>query len=177
MSDESEQAREQDDYCGAILWVAVQFSCHSYQSQKTSGFQKSKQSCCLKWNKNKVLNPPKVLKLKWAAFWHCCAFGQPTDVIYDTSHICTYLWIYGIKAMSRGFSGTKKRQNLPIRLTAIEYVYSIKATRWCKMYSSSFDQIYVIIVCCEDIYGRYCLGTAFKNATMIHSPTICRCCL
>ena len=68
MSDESEQAREQDDYCGAILWVAVQFSCHSYQSQKTSGFQKSKQSCCLKWNKNKVLKSTEGFEIKMSSF-------------------------------------------------------------------------------------------------------------
>ena len=27
----------------------------------------------------------------------------------------------------------------------------------CRLYSSSFDKIYVIIVCYEDIYGRYCI--------------------
>ena len=68
MSDEGEQAREQDDYCGTILWVAVQFSCHSYQSQKTSGFQKSKQSCCLKWNKNKVLKSSEGFESKMRSF-------------------------------------------------------------------------------------------------------------
>ena len=68
MSDESKQARKQDDYCGAILWVAVQFSCHSYQSQKTSGFQKSKQSCCLKWNKNKVLKSTEGFEIKMSSF-------------------------------------------------------------------------------------------------------------
>ena len=224
MSDKSEQACEQDDYCGTILWVAVQFSCHSYQSQKTSGFQKSKQSCCLKWNKNKVLKSTEGFEIKMSSFlallcvwptnrrylrYHPASFPvvlgdfgcdvtcqacrensprfQASSGHSDSANrpgyeagyqpYLQYLRIDGIKAMSRGFSGTNKRKNLPIRLTAVEYVYSIKATRWCKMYSSSFDQIYVIIVCCEDIYSRYCLGTAFKNATMIHSPTICRYCL
>ena len=42
MSDESEQTREQDDDDGAVLGVAVQFSRHSHQAQKTRSFKKSK---------------------------------------------------------------------------------------------------------------------------------------
>ena len=41
---------------------------------------------------------------------------------------------------------------------AVKFVYAIKTRRWFNSlpkYISSFDNIYVIIVCCEDSYGRY----------------------
>ena len=34
------------------------------------------------------------------------------------------------------------------------------------MYSSSFDKFHVIIACCEDIYGRYCIEK--KNNDHFH---------
>ena len=46
-----------------------------------------------------------------------------------------------------------------MRVIVVEVVYPIKTRRrfnsTCKKYISSFDKIYVIIVCCEDIYSRY----------------------
>ena len=119
MSDESEQAREQDDYCGAILWVAVQFSCHSYQSQKTSGFQKSKQSCCLKWNKNKVLKSTEGFEIKMNSFLALlCVWPtnrrylryQPYLHVLDLRHYCL-LWGH-LRSLLPGYC-IQKRSNDP----------------------------------------------------------------
>ena len=53
--------------------------------------------------------------------------------------------------MSRGVSGSTETsdKNLPIRLIAVEFVYSVKTKQSCKMFSWCFEKIYVIIVCCE----------------------------
>ena len=43
--------------------------------------------------------------------------------------------------------------NLPIRVIAVEFVYSTKQDNFT--YSSSFDKFYASIACCEDNYGPY----------------------
>ena len=55
--------------------------------------------------------------------------------------------------MSRDISGGKLVINLPIRVIAVEFVYSTKQDNFT--YSSSFDKFYASIACCEDNYGRY----------------------
>ena len=51
-----------------------------------------------------------------------------------------------------------------MREIAVDFDYSLK-TKVMQNYGLSFDQINVIIMCCEEIYGRYCI----KKVTMMTS--------
>ena len=55
--------------------------------------------------------------------------GATIDLIHHTRHLCTRFRIGGIKAMSRGISGANKRENLPMREIALDFVYSLKTKR------------------------------------------------
>ena len=47
------------------------------------------------------------------------------DLIHDTRHLCTRSRTDGIKAMSRGFSGSKQeKKKLPTEEIAVDFVYS-----------------------------------------------------
>ena len=55
--------------------------------------------------------------------------GTTIDLILDIRHLCTRFRIGGIKAMSRGISRANKRENLPMREIALDFVYSLKTKR------------------------------------------------
>ena len=55
--------------------------------------------------------------------------GAIIDLIHDSRHLWTRFRIGEIKAMSRGISGANKRENLPIREIALDFVYSLKMKR------------------------------------------------
>ena len=42
----------------------------------------------------------------------------------------------------------------------------------CKMYISSFGKIYVVTVCLEDIYGRYCIQKSNNHITSTRILTL-----
>ena len=66
------------------------------------------------------------------------------------------------KSISRGISGVK--QVIKFANTSNRggvSLFSQKDTK--KMYGSTFDKIYVIIACCEDIYGSYCIPKKIHN--------------
>ena len=48
--------------------------------------------------------------------------GATIDLILDIRHLCTRFRIGGIKAMSRGISGANKKENLPMRKVALDFV-------------------------------------------------------
>ena len=52
-----------------------------------------------------------------------------------------------------GISGANK--NLPVREIAVDFFYSLKTKR--RFNSHAQCTVNVIIVCCEDIYGRQCV--------------------
>ena len=83
------------------------------------------------------------------------------DLIHDARHLCSRSGIEGIKAMSRGISGSKqviKFVNTSNRgRVCLFYQNETTTSQSCKAYISSFGQIYVSTVCHEDIYGRYCI--------------------
>ena len=83
------------------------------------------------------------------------------DLIHDTSHPCTRPRIDGLKPMSRGISGGKqviKFANTSNRgRVCLFYQNETTISLSFKIYISSFGKMYVITVCHEDIYGRYCI--------------------
>ena len=93
------------------------------------------------------------------------------DLIHDARHLCTRSRIDGIKAMSHGFSGGKqvtKFASTSNRGWVCLFYQNETTISWsCKTYVSSFGKIYVITVCHEDIYGRYC--TQKSNNDHFHS--------
>ena len=86
-----------------------------------------------------------------------CGITIATDLVHDTRHLFTRSRIYGIKAMySRGISGGKQVIKFPNTSDAVEFVYSIKRDNDFIVFQS-VGKIYVITVCHENIYGRYCI--------------------
>ena len=83
------------------------------------------------------------------------------DLIHDAPHLCTRSMIGGIKAMSRGISLGKqviKFANTSICCRVyLFYQNETTISQSCKTYISTFGKIYVITVCHEDIYGRFCI--------------------
>ena len=69
---------------------------------------------CVVWEKGAVVGKRK---------------GATIDLILDIHHLCTRFRIGGIKAMSRGISGANKRENLPMREIALDFIYSLKTKR------------------------------------------------
>ena len=83
------------------------------------------------------------------------------DLIHNARQLRSRFRINGITAISRGISGGKQKKKLVnARNRGRLCVFSqneemIKSSS--KMYGLSFDKINVIIACCKDIYGRYCI--------------------
>ena len=69
---------------------------------------------CVVWEKGAVVGKRK---------------GATIDLILDNHHLWTRFRIGGIKAMSRGISGANKRENLPMREIALDFIYSLKTKR------------------------------------------------
>ena len=82
------------------------------------------------------------------------------SIIHDTRHLCTRLATDGIKRChwySRGIQVIKFGNASNSGRLCLFSQNEMTVLQSCKMYDLSFDKINVIIACCENTYGRYCI--------------------